>query len=84
MFTSFGSTGGRGHKTIISPNTSFGDIIMFSLLFASHKAIFLLSVSQKCSESTRLPVDKNSQEYRHGTNGGSQNIIQSLTQVAMR
>ena len=31
MFTSSGSTGGRGRggdaKTIISPNTSFGDII---------------------------------------------------------
>ena len=29
MFTSSGSTGGRGGdaKTIISPNTSFGDII---------------------------------------------------------
>ena len=38
MFTSSGSTGGRGRgggggdaKTIISPNTSFGDIIMFML-----------------------------------------------------
>ena len=27
MFTSSGSTGGRDAKTIISPNTSFGDII---------------------------------------------------------
>ena len=39
MFTSSGSTGGRGHgggdaKTIISPNTSFGDIIitMFDMI----------------------------------------------------
>ena len=34
MFTSSGSTGGCGGnaKTIISPNTSFGDIIMFSTL----------------------------------------------------
>ena len=31
VFTSFGTTGGRGGgdvKTIISPNTSFGDIII--------------------------------------------------------
>ena len=27
VFTSSGSTGGRDAKTIISPNTSFGDII---------------------------------------------------------
>ena len=27
MLTSSGSTGGRDAKTIISPNTSFGDII---------------------------------------------------------
>ena len=27
--TSSGSTGGRGAKTIISPNTSFGDIIIY-------------------------------------------------------
>ena len=34
MFTSSGSTGGRGGdaKTIISPNTSFGDIILTALL----------------------------------------------------
>ena len=28
MFTSSGSTGGGDAKTIISPNTSFGDIII--------------------------------------------------------
>ena len=36
MLTSSGSTGGRGGrsaKTIISPNTSFGDIIMGQDLF---------------------------------------------------
>ena len=32
MFTSSGSTGGRGDaKTIISPNTSFGDIIRLNI-----------------------------------------------------
>ena len=31
MYTSSGSTGGDA-KTIISPNTSFGDIIIFSTL----------------------------------------------------
>ena len=40
MFTSSGSTGGRGGdaKTIISPNTSFGDINMCHAI----KDIFLL------------------------------------------
>ena len=36
MFTSSGSTGGRGRggdaKTIISPNTSFGDIISIAYI----------------------------------------------------
>ena len=37
MFTSPGSTGGRGRgggdaKTIISPNTSFGDIISYAYI----------------------------------------------------
>ena len=32
VFTSSGSTGGRDAKTIISPNTSFGDIIIEGLI----------------------------------------------------
>ena len=38
VFTSSGTTGGRGGdaKTIISPNTSFGDIITISFLYKGH------------------------------------------------
>ena len=43
VFTSSGSTGGRGHggdaKTIISPNTSFGDIITNIILGIKSRGI---------------------------------------------
>ena len=35
VFTSSGSTGGRDAKTIISPNTSFGDIIIAHQIYCT-------------------------------------------------
>ena len=44
MFTSSGSMGGRGRgaKTIISPNTSFGDIMIYDIMIYGLSIDFMI------------------------------------------
>ena len=60
MFTSSGSTGGRGGdaKTIISPNTSgFGDVIIWESTCPNSKCT-CLQVNRTSFTCCRCPVDR--------------------------